>query len=239
MPPPRICFMVMPFRPELNFLFLFLQRHLQETHGIRVRRGDTSILTKALMEKIEAEIQSADLIIGDITYASPNVFYELGIARANRKPIIFMTQDDPKSAPVDLRHFEFIQYDLSRDQELLSKLDNAIQSTLGGDYAMLLDQALALLQKFNVDTSSTYLPASLDEFRARAIRGERIESIPSANDPGFAEFFLPKVIAEATDISVIRKIDKWLSKVASEPHHGNARPKESHSPSARKPRNRG
>ena len=52
----RTCFMVMPFRPELNFLFLFLQRYLQESHGLRVRRGDTSILTKALMEKIEAEI---------------------------------------------------------------------------------------------------------------------------------------------------------------------------------------
>jgi len=225
MPQPRVCFMVMPFRPELNFLFLFLQRHLHERHNLRVRRGDTSILTKALMEKIEAEIQSADLIIGDITYASPNVFYELGLARANRKPIIFMTQDDPKNAPVDLRHFEFIQYDLTRDQELLSKLDNAIQNTLGGDYAVLLEQAVALLQKFNADTSSKYLPASLEEFRARAIRGERLEGIPNPNDAGFAEFLLPKVIAEATDISVLRKIDKWLSDAAGEPHHGSGRPK--------------
>src|SRR5215475_4573095 len=155
---PRVCFMVMPFRPELNFLFLFLQHYLQEHHGLRVRRGDTSILTKALMEKIETEIQSADLIIGDITYASPNVFYELGIARANGKPIIFMTQDDPKMAPVDLRHFEFIHYDLARDQELLSKLDNAIQSTLGGGYTALFEQAIALLQKFNMETESTYAP---------------------------------------------------------------------------------
>jgi hypothetical protein len=213
---PRICFMVMPFRPELNFLFLFLQKYLDQNHGLRVRRGDTSILTKALMEKIEAEIQSADLVIGDITYASPNVFYELGIARANRKPIIFMTQDDPKLAPVDLRQFEFIHYDLARDQELLAKLDNAIQSTLGGDYAKLLDEAVNLLRRFNADTGSEYSSASLDEFRARTIRGERLEAIPSANDPGFAEFLLPKVIAEATDISVIRKIDKWLSQIANE-----------------------
>ena len=231
MPQTRICFMVMPFRPELNFLFLFLQRHLQERHGLRVRRGDTSILTKALMEKIETEIQSADLIIGDITYASPNVFYELGIARANRKPIIFMTQDDPKQAPVDLRQFEFIQYDLARDHDLIVKLDNAIQNTLGGDYAGLLDQAIVLLQKFNADTSSEYSPASLEEFRARAIRGERLEGIPGPHDAGFAEFVLPKVIAEATDISVIRKIDKWLSNIAGGPRHGQPT-------AARKARNR-
>ena len=77
MPEPRTCFVVMPFRPELNFFFLFLQRYLNERHGLRVRRGDTSVLTKALMDKVESEIQAADLIIGDITYGSPNVFYEL------------------------------------------------------------------------------------------------------------------------------------------------------------------
>lgn len=236
----RVCFMVMPFRPELNFLFLFLQRYLEDRHGLRVRRGDTSILTKALMEKVENEIQTADLIIGDITYANPNVFYELGIARANQKPIIFMTQDDPKIAPVDLRHFEFIHYDLARDQELLAKLDNAIQNTLGGDYAALLDHAVALLQRFNADTSSAYLPAPLEEFRARVIRGERLEGIPGPSDSGFAEFLLPKVIAEATDISIIRKIDKWLSDAVAQSLPGIGRPNSALPPTTpRKPRGRG
>jgi hypothetical protein len=206
----RVCFVVMPFRSELNFFFLFLQRYLQERHGVVVRRGDTSILTKALMEKIEAEIESADLIIGDITHASPNVFYELGIARANKKPIIFMTQEDPKLAPVDLRQFEYIQYDLARDQELLSKLDNAVQNALGGDYKELFADATNLLERFNTQTQSTYTPVLFDEFQARIIRGARL-GIPSASDNRYFEFLLPKIIAEATEISVIRKIDLWLS----------------------------
>jgi hypothetical protein len=88
--------------------------------------------------------------------------------------------------------FDFIHYDLARDQELLAKLDNAIQNTLGGDYEELLEHTVAL-QKFNADTSSQYSPASLEEFRARTIRGERNEGIPAPNGPGFAEFVLPKV----------------------------------------------
>ena len=67
----RVCFVVMPFRPELNFFYLYVQKHIQDKHGLRVRRGDTSILTKALMKKIESEIQSADLIIGDVTHSTP------------------------------------------------------------------------------------------------------------------------------------------------------------------------
>lgn len=209
----RICFVVMPFRPELNFFFLYLQRHLQEHHGLRVRRGDTSILTKALMEKIESEIQSADLIIGDVTYANPNVFYELGIARANQKPIIFLTQEDPEKTPVDLRQFEFIKYDLAKDQDLLAKLDNAVRNALGGGYQEMYEMSLLLLQEFNAAMQSTYSSATFEEFQSRVMRGERFEGIPDLSKltSELREFLLPKVVSEATDMAVIRKMEKWLS----------------------------
>jgi len=208
----RVCFVVMPFRPELNFFFLYMQKHIQEKHGLRVRRGDTSILTRALMEKIEAEIQAADLIIGDVSYANPNVFYELGIARANRKPIIFLTQEEPEKTPVDLRQFEFIRYDLAKEQDLLSKLDNAIRNALGEGYRDLYGKALSLLQEFNIATGSTYTAAEFEEFQARVMRGERLEGLPDGtNGAALREFCLPKIISEATDLPAMRKIEKWLS----------------------------
>lgn len=205
----RVCFIVMPFRGELNYFFLYIQKYLHERHGLDVRRGDTDILTKALMEKIESEIQAADLIIGDITHPNPNVFYELGLARANRKPIIFLTQDDPEKAPVALRPFEFIKYDLAKHQDLLTKLDNAIANAFGQGYQKLYGTAMSLLQSFNNDTVSTYGPATFEEFQARVMRGERAEGIPEG--VALREFLLPKIVAEATDMTVIRKLEKWLS----------------------------
>lgn len=205
----RVCFIVMPFRPELNFFFLYIQRHLQEKHGLQVRRGDTSVLTKALMAKIEAEIIDADLIVGDVTHPNPNVFYELGIARANRKPIIFLTQEEPEKAPVDLREFEFIKYDLSKEIDLLAKLDNAVRNALGQGHQELYQQALQLLREFNGATASNYEAAPYEEFQARVMRGERTEGIPKGT--AIREFLLPKVISEATDIAAIRKMEGWLS----------------------------
>lgn len=38
-----LCFVVMPFRAELNFFYLFLRGHLNEKHGLRVERGDHKI----------------------------------------------------------------------------------------------------------------------------------------------------------------------------------------------------
>jgi nucleoside 2-deoxyribosyltransferase len=205
----RTCFVVMPFRAELNFFYLYFQRYLETQHGLTVRRGDTSILTKALMEKIEGEIQAADFIIGDVTYSNPNVFYELGIARAARKPIIFLTQEDPEKTPVDLRQFEFIKYDLARDGEFILKLDNAVRNLLGADYRSIFDKAIELLRIFNAESKSTYGSASFEEFQARVMRAERLEGIPTG--VALREFLLPKVIAEATDISAIRKMESWLT----------------------------
>jgi hypothetical protein len=39
----------MPFKKELNFFYLFLQRHLKEKHGLHVERGDHKILTIPLL----------------------------------------------------------------------------------------------------------------------------------------------------------------------------------------------
>lgn len=231
MRPGRVCFVVMPFRPELNFFFLYIQRHLQEKHGLQVRRGDTSVLTKALMEKIEAEIMDADLIVGDVTHPNPNVFYELGIARANRKPIIFLTQDEPEKAPVDLRQFEFIRYDLSKDVDLLAKLDNAVRNALGQGHQELFQHALRLLQEFNESTASNYEAAPYEEFQARVMRGERTEGIPEG--AALREFLLPKVISEATDIVAIRKMEGWLTKAGP-----SRRPNQRLQPAARGTRTR-
>jgi hypothetical protein len=51
--------------------------------------GDDDFGGTALPVRI---IQHADLIIADITGSSPNVFYELGVADALRKPALVIAQ---------------------------------------------------------------------------------------------------------------------------------------------------
>jgi len=210
---PRSCFVVMPFRPELNYFYLYMKIHLEQRHqGLAVERGDSEILTWALMEKIQARIEAAHLVIGDITGGNPNVFYELGLAHASRKPVIFLTQDPPDKAPVDLRQFEFIQYDLGHHEEFLSRLDNAVSNVFARDYAPLFEEACQLLKVFNGSTSSTYLPASMEEFQIRVMKGEYAEGIPAPQQESLRiEFLLPRIIAEPTDIGAMRKVTEWIT----------------------------
>jgi hypothetical protein len=211
-----LCFVVMPFRPELNYFYLFVQKYLSEKHGLSVERGDHRILTKALMDKVRDQIIKADVLIGDVTLGNPNVFYEIGLAHAFGKPVIFLTQDSPANAPVDVRQFEFIQYDLQRHEEFLAKLDNAIQNVFIVRYEALYELAQNLLQRFNRGTSSSYVAASLKDFQERVMRGEQSQEIPSADDEDrLAEFLLPKVLKEATDVVIMRKVMDWVAKLPS------------------------
>jgi hypothetical protein len=211
-----VCFVVMPFRPELNYFYLFVQKYLSEKHGLSVERGDQRILTKALMDKVRDQIIKADVLLAEVTSGNPNVFYEIGLAHAFGKPVIFLTQDSPANAPVDVRQFEFIQYELQRHEEFLSRLDNAIQNVFVGKYEALYDVAQDLLRRFNLGTNSSYLGAPLKDFQERVMRGEQTQDIPAPNEmERLAEFLLPKILKEATDVLIMRKVMEWVTKLAS------------------------
>jgi hypothetical protein len=211
------CFVVMPFRPELNFLYLFLQKYVTEKHGLRVERGDHRVLTKALIDKVRDQIVESDLILADVTGANPNVFYEIGLAHAMGRPVIYMTQDPPESAPVDIRQFEFIHYDLAHHEEFLGRIDNAIQNMFVGKYRALYDEGIGLLKQFNASTNSSHAPALLEEFQARVMRAEQTQEVPEP--PDFASrvaFLLPRTIKETSDLAVMRKIMDWTAKFDSQ-----------------------
>jgi len=174
----------MPFRPELNYFFLYLKKYLEEKYRIRVERGDANVLTKELMKKISDQISSASFLIADITGNNANVFFELGIAHATSKPVIFLTQDAPKDAPVDIRQFEFIQYDLGRHEDFLAKLDNAVRNVLGSslDVSQLYYMARHLLAQFNVESGFTHDQVSREEFYTHVVRAAELEGIPPLDD---------------------------------------------------------
>ena len=53
----------------------------------------------------------ADLVIADISIHNANVFYELGLAHAAHKPVVF-TSGNLEDVPFDLRHLRVIIYDI-------------------------------------------------------------------------------------------------------------------------------
>jgi hypothetical protein len=212
-PQSHFCFVLMPFRSDLNFFYLYIRKYLQDRHGLRVERADHRILTKPLLQKIRDQISEADVILADITGRNANVFYELGLADAYGKPVIVITQDPPSEAPADIRHLEFIEYDLAKDREFLTKLDNAIHNVFAARYHSLYERARSLLHEFNTDTGSIYAVASEEGFRARVMKEEQTQGIPELDQEfRLSEFLLPRILQETADLAVMRRVTEWLAK---------------------------
>jgi len=209
---PRNCFIIMPFRADLNYFYLYIKHYMHDKHGLHVERGDHRILTKPVLEKIRDQILQADVIIADIRGRNPNVFYELGLAHAAETPVILLTQDDVKEAPTDVRHLEFIEYNLSRHDEFLTKLDNAIHNVFVENYKSLYDLAASLLKSLNSERKVAFAKTSVEEFQARVMQGERTQGLPARDDErAMAAFLLPRILDNPWDAGIMHEVDAWLT----------------------------
>lgn len=65
----------------------------------------------SVVEQIWEQIQKARVLLADLTDRNANVFYELGLAHAAKKPVVF-TSPKVEDVPFDLQHLRVIIYDI-------------------------------------------------------------------------------------------------------------------------------
>ena len=68
------------------------------------------------------------MLLADLTERNANVFYELGLAHADRKPVVF-TAPRVDDVPFDLRHLRVIIYDI-REPEWAAGLRKSVTDYL-------------------------------------------------------------------------------------------------------------
>lgn len=84
------CFVVMPYGKrdvegvEVDFDAIF-DGYLSpavEAAGFEIVRSDREVASGIIMPRVFASLYNADLVIADLTYQNPNVYYELGVRHA-------------------------------------------------------------------------------------------------------------------------------------------------------------
>ncbi len=207
-----LCFFLMPFLPHAGYFYEYLKQHIEATTDLECRRADTSNESVPIIDEIRQSIQQADVIIADCTGANANVFYELGYAHALNKPTILITADKPEHTPFDVRHLRLIL--LQEPERLLPHLDDALQSALAQRVSeTLYAKALELFEAFRRDQDVRAEVCSLLEFAARLRGASAKADLPSVNDDArFASFVLPLIIANSSDLTVMRQIIGWVDK---------------------------
>jgi len=125
---PKRAFVVMPYDPEFNDIYILGIREVAEKLGIVVERADEVEHNQSIPELIKERISKCDVVIAETSKPNPNVFYELGLAHGVQKETILLCRD-AKSIPFDLGSINHLVY--SSIVELRERLEKRIRTTLG------------------------------------------------------------------------------------------------------------
>ena len=124
----RRIFVLMPFDESFDDIYQDLIKDSFESVGFTVFRSDDLENQQNILSDIVRSVRDSELIVADLTDANPNVYYELGLAHAMRKPAILLSQDE-SSVPFDLRSYRVFEYDtyFSRFRTSKKKLDELVR----------------------------------------------------------------------------------------------------------------
>lgn len=151
----------MPFAPEFEDIYVMFIASTLEEAGYKVLRADDIKSQQNILKDIISAIRNCDLLVADLTGANPNVYYELGLAHAFRKPVILITQE-LGDLPFDLRSYRVVTYDTNfarmhkAKQELLTLARNSAQGQVpfGSPVTDFLDKTEKVSYGENVEESS-------------------------------------------------------------------------------------
>ena len=114
------CFVMMPFGSWFDRYYHEIYVPAIKEAGLEPVRADELFSTGSVVEQIWEQITKAKVLIADLTDKNPNVFYELGLAHAAVKPVIF-TAARIEDVPFDLRHLRVIVYE-TKEPEWAARL---------------------------------------------------------------------------------------------------------------------
>ncbi|MFZ1986012.1 MAG: hypothetical protein WAU91_16455 [Desulfatitalea sp.] len=137
----RICFVVSPIgeensaiRKRSDDVLEYIIKPALQKYDLEPVRSDHIAAPGMITNQIINHILSDKLVIADLTDHNPNVYYELALRHAFRKPVIQLVLNGQK-LPFDIIGFRTIPYNLELAGALAAKkeLEKAIESVLSDD----------------------------------------------------------------------------------------------------------
>ena len=119
------CFVVMPIGDQVandgtrvtqvelreRYDELIKQAILTAAPGIQVERADDCARPGSITAEIFDQLRHADIVVVDISFPNPNVFYEMGIRHASRPGTLIIRETSASAPPFDVAPLRYVSYD--------------------------------------------------------------------------------------------------------------------------------
>lgn len=161
----------MPFNAKFdelyeNHLRRLIKRDLESVECFRMKEFHS---VKEPRAKVMArKIKECRFAIADITGNNPNVFYEIGYARALEKPVILIKNKQIGKLPFDIQDLEVLIYD--RDKIGYNDINKQILATISNDLSDIIKTP-----EHNIQTtveSNTIVGMWIGQYSVRNVKQE-------------------------------------------------------------------
>ena len=122
-------FVIMPYGPSFDGLYDDFIREVLTDVGFEVTRADEVTTSASIMSAVIGGIKESCVIVADLTDNNPNVYYEMGIAHALHKPVIYLAQDVDE-LPFDIKAYQVIHY--TRDYAVMKTAEKKLSEVAEG-----------------------------------------------------------------------------------------------------------
>jgi hypothetical protein len=129
------CFVVSAFgssepeRREHTQVLKHLVRKVLEPMGYKVERADEIDEAGQITHQVIERLLDDELVIADLTNRNPNVFYELAVRHAARKPVVTLMVEG-QELPFDLKDVRTVFYDIHDPDKLESAQEDLSQKVI-------------------------------------------------------------------------------------------------------------
>lgn len=121
----KTCFVICPIggngtekRIKSDLVFHYIIEEALSEENYEITRADLITESGKISTQIVNKLLNADLVIADLTDQNPNVFYELAVRHATKKPFIQIAEIDTE-LPFDVSDMRTIFYKLDEPDKLL------------------------------------------------------------------------------------------------------------------------
>lgn len=109
-------FAAMPFRKDMEDVFYYGIQSAAHANDLLCERVDQEAFTGDILERVKERIETATVVIAELTGANPNVYLEVGYAWGKAVPTILLVKK-PEEVCFDVRGQRCLRYEIIKELE--------------------------------------------------------------------------------------------------------------------------
>ncbi|NIM13377.1 MAG: hypothetical protein GTO45_14785 [Candidatus Aminicenantes bacterium] len=199
-----LCFVIMPFAQAYDQIYRIIQKVGNEA-GFNTQRADEELKPGIVLEGIRDMMDSAAVVVADISEKNPNVYYEVGLAHAGKEFVVLICREEAQ-VPFDVQPWRHILY------KNLSQLESKLNPVMKHLYEDIQSRGKRPPKSLPEDMELGHMAVKCGMI-SQSLLEERLEELKSEDCPynSIIKFLVSTRDIDEAKVETLSQVHHWVS----------------------------